>query len=150
MADWNFKVKSNSQEITEKLNPAFGSVNGFVFDVDNDNSSLTFKVRKRILYAFQTLLRNHIIAKGKITNMGNETEVKISFSQHFLNALEVSVLLILGMVAITFGIMSGNSTASILGGLFLAFGITFLIFIQSQYTRNVKEYKTLFTKILDL
>jgi hypothetical protein len=150
MKVWNFKVKSNSQEITKKLNSAFGSVNGFVLDVENDNNSVRFKVRKRILYAFQTLLRNHIIAKGKITHTENETEVKISFSQHFLNTLEVSIFLILGLVSIIFGLISSNVTASILGGIFLGFGILFLIFTRSQYTRNVQEYKTLFTEILDL
>ena len=83
MEVWNFKIKSNSQEITNKLDAAFGSVNGFALDVQKDNNSVTFKVRKRILYAFQTLLRNHIIANGEIKRIENETEVKISFSQHF-------------------------------------------------------------------
>ena len=80
---WNFKIKSNSQEITNKLDATFGSVNGFALDVQKNNNSVTFKVRKRILYAFQTLLRNHIIANGEIKRIENETEVKISFSQHF-------------------------------------------------------------------
>ena len=50
------------------------SVDGFVFDVENDNNSVTFKVCKRILYAFQTIFRNHIIANGKITHTDTENE----------------------------------------------------------------------------
>ena len=153
MKVWNLKVKSDSQEIIRKLNSAFGSVNGFVLDIENNSkNSVTFKVRKRILYAFQTILRNHIIAKGKIRHpkTENETDIEISFKQHFLNTLEVSVFFILGLLAIIFGIISSNPTASISGGIFLGIGIVLLIFIQKQFKRNIQEYKKLFTEVLDI
>jgi hypothetical protein len=150
MKVWNFKVKSNSQEITKKLNSAFGSVNGFVFDVENDNNSVTFKVRKRILYAFQTMLRNHIIVNGKITQTDteNETNVEISFNQHILNILKVSIFLVLSPLAIIFGIITSNPTASIFGGILLVVGIAYLIWIKKEFVRNVQEYKALFSEIL--
>lgn len=54
MKAWNFKVKSNPQEISKKLDSALGSVDGLVFNMNHDkNDSVTFKVRKRILYAYQ-------------------------------------------------------------------------------------------------
>ena len=152
MKVWNLKVKSNSQEIIKKLNSSFGSTNGFVLDLENDpKNSVTFKVRKRILYAFQTVLRNHIIAKGKIrhTQTEHETDVEISFRQHFLNKLEVSIFLILGLLAIIFGIIKSNLTTTISGGIFLGIGIVLLLFIQNQFRRNIQEYKKLFNDILE-
>ncbi len=153
MKVWNLKVKSDSQEIIKKLNSAFKSVGGFVFDVENDNNnSAKFKVRKRILYGFQTILRNHIIVKGKIihTDSENETDIEISFNQHFLNTLEIYIFLILGLLAIIFGVISNNATGYIFGSIFLIVEIPSLIFLQRQFARNIQEYKTLFTKILEL
>lgn len=153
MKVWNFKVKSDNQEIIKKLDSAFGSVNGFIFDVENDNkNSVTFKVRKRILFAFQTILRNHIIANGKITHTDTESEsdVEISFNQHILNTLEIYIFLILGLLAIILGIINNNATGYIFGSLFLAAEIPFFIFAQKQFVRNIQEYKTLFTEILEL
>ncbi|MCE4563174.1 DUF423 domain-containing protein [Maribellus sp. CM-23] len=152
MKVWNFKVESDSQAIIKKLDSAFGSINGFVFDVENDDNSTNFRVRKRILSAFQTILRNHIIANGKITqtDTGNETYVEISFNQHILNILEVSIFLALGLLTIIFGIITGNVTASIFGGIFLVVGITYLIWVKKEFVRNVQEYKTLFSEILEL
>jgi len=153
MKAWNFKLKSNPQKIIKKLDSALGSVNGFVFNVENDNNnSVTFKVRKRILYGFQTILRNHIIANGKMTHTDteNETDVEITFNQHFLNTLEIYIFLILGLLAIIFGIISNNTTGYIFGSIFLAVEIPFLIFVQKQFARNIQEYKTLFTEILEL
>lgn len=153
MKVWNLKVKSDSQDIIKKLNSAFGSGNGFVLDLDSDNyNSVTFKVRKRILYAFQTVLRNHIIAKGKIrsTETENETDVEISFKQHFLNKLEVSVFLFLGLLAIIFGIFKSNPTASISGGILIGVGIVLLVFVQKQFSKNIQEYKNLFSEVLEL
>lgn len=152
MKVWNFKVKSDSQEIIKKLDSAFGSINGFVFDVENDDNSTKFKVRKRILYAFQTILRNHIIVNGKIaqTDTENVTDVEISFNQHILNILEVSIFLVLGLLTIIFGLITSNVTASISGVIFLVVGITYLIWVKKEFVRNVQEYKTLFSEILEL
>jgi hypothetical protein len=153
MKTWNFKVKSNPQEIIKKLETSLGSLNGFVFNVENKNIDLVkIKVRKRVLYGFQTVLRNHIIVNGKITklNTENEANVEISFNQHFLNISEVSILLVLSLLAIIFGVKGGNATIYILGGIFLAVGITMLIWVKKEFARNVQEYKTLFSEILEL
>lgn len=152
MKVWNFKVKSDSQEIIKKLDSAFGAKNGFVFDVENDDNSTKFKVRKRILYAFQTMLRNHIVAIGKLTQTDteNETDVEISFNQHIINILEVSIFLVLGLLTIIFGIITSNVTVSIFGGIFLVVGITYLIWVKKEFVRNVQEYKSLLSEILEL
>jgi hypothetical protein len=153
MKVWNFKIKSDSPEIIKKLNSAFKSVDGFVLDVEKDNNnSLTFYVRKRILYGFQTILRNHIIVKGKITHTDseNETYVEISFNQHFLNTLEIYIFLILGLLAIIFGVISNNAAGYIYGSIFLVIEIPSLIFVKRQFARNIQEYKTYFTDILEL
>ena len=153
MKVWNFKVKSNSQEIIKKLDSAFGSINGFVFNVKNENNdSVKIKIRKRILYAFQTVLRNHIVINGKMTKMNtkNETNVEISFNQHFLNTLEVSILLVLGLLAIIFGIINSSATMYIFGGIFLVVGIAGLIWVKKEFARNVQQYKTLLSEILEL
>ncbi|MCY1722801.1 hypothetical protein OU798_20810 [Prolixibacteraceae bacterium Z1-6] len=152
MKVWNFKVKSDSQEIIKKLDSEFGSVNGFVFDVENDVNSTKFKVRKRILSAFQTILRNHIIANGKITQTDteNETYVEISFNQHILNILEVTIFLALGLFSIIFGTITSNVSATLFGSIFLVVGITYLIWVKKEFVRNVQEYKTLFSEILEL
>lgn len=152
MKVWNFKVKSDSQEIIKKLDSTFGSINGFVFEVKNDDNSTKFKVRKRILFAFQTMLRNHIIANGKITQTDTEnlTDIEISFNQHIFNILEASIVLVLSLLIIIFGLITSNVTVSISGGILLFIGITFLIWIKKEFGRNVQEYKRLFSEILEL
>jgi hypothetical protein len=75
---------------------------------------------------------------------------KNSFNQHFLNTLEVSIFLIIGLAAVIFEIISNKATDCISGEIFLEFGIAFLIFIQNKYMRNLQKYKKLFTDIIDL
>ena len=85
MKAWDFKMKSKPEEIVEKLNSALGSVNGFVFKMNREeNDSVKFNFRKRVLYPDQILHRNRIIVNGRVlkTNTENETEVEISFTQH--------------------------------------------------------------------
>jgi hypothetical protein len=96
------------------------------------------------------MLRNHIIVNGKITQTDteNETNVEISFNQHILNILEVSIFLVLSPLAIIFGIITSNPTASIFGGILLVVGIAYLIWIKKEFVRNVQEYKALFSEIL--
>ena len=153
MKVWNLKVKSDSQEIIKKLNSAFKSVGGFAFDVENDiNNSVTFKVRKRILFGFQPYIRNHIIVKGKIkhTDSENETDVEISFNQHFMDSLENYIFLILGLLAIIFGVISNNAEGYVFGSIFLIVEIPSLTFLQRQFARNIQKYKTLISEILEV
>ena len=92
------------------------------------SNNTQFEKIKRILSAFQTILRNHIIANGKITQTDTEnvTDIEISFNQHILNILEVSIFLVLGLLTIIFGLITSNATASIFGGILLVVGITYL------------------------
>ena len=148
MKAWNFKVKSNPQEIIEKLDDALGSVKGFVLKMDNDrNDLLTFKLRKRAL----TYIRyNQIIVNGKIlkTETENETDLEISFSQHFITILYVSFFWSLGLIAIILGI-SSSATMYIFGGIFLAIGIALWKEEQKSFKKNIQKYKTLISEILE-
>ena len=147
MKAWNFKVKSNPQEIIEKLDDALGSVKGFVLKMDNDrNDSLTFKLRKRAL----TYIRyNQIIVNGKIlkTETENETDLEISFSQHFITILYVSFFWSLGLIAIILGI-SSSATMYIFGGILLVIGIALWIDAQKNFKKDIQKYKALISEIL--
>lgn len=152
MKTWNFKVKSNPQEIIKKIDSALGSVDGFVFNTDHDkNDSVTFKMRKRVLYAYQIILRNHIIVTGKMlkTDTENETDVEISFTQHFLTTLWVSIYLGFGLIAIILGI-SRSAAMYIPGGILLAIGIALWIDVQKKFKKDSQKYKTLISEVLEL
>ncbi len=154
MKRWNFKVKSNVQEITKKLDSALGSVDGLNFNIDNGNNDLvTFKVRKRSLYAFYLMFVNKIIVNGKIlkTNTENETNIEISFTQYFLWKLIIFTHMFLGLGFLIMIISGINSSAFmyILGGIVLAVGIVLSIAVQKKFEKDIQEYKTLISKILE-
>ena len=154
MKKWNFKVKSNVQEIIKKLDSTFGSADRFVFNIDNDkNDSVTFKVRKRALYAFYLFFINKIIVTGKIlkTDTENETNIEISFTQYFLWKFIIFTNMVLGfgfLIAIISEI-SSNASMYILGGILLAVGIVLWITVQNKFEKDVQEYKTLISEILE-
>ena len=154
MKAWNFKVKSNPQEVLKKLDAAFGSADGFVFNMDNDkNDSLLFNMRKRVHYTSQILHVNRISVNGKIlkTETENETDVEISFTQHLVMILIIIYIFILGLIAIVSGIRSGASFY-IYGGILLAVGIGIVLWIaiQKKFENNIQEYKKLISDILEL
>ncbi len=154
MKKWNLKVKSNVQEIIKKLESTLGSFDGFVFNIDNDkNDSVTFKVRKRGLYAFYLMFINKIIVNGKIfkTDAENETNIEISFTQYFLWKLIIFTHMFLGLgflIAIISKI-SSSAFMYILGGILLAVGIVLWITVQKKFKKDVQEYKTLISGILE-
>ncbi len=153
MKTWKFKVKSNPNETSEKLKSALKSVDGFVFNVNRDNNnSVTFKVRKRILYAWYMVFQNWTIVNGKLLKVDTEdkTDVEISFDQHFLIKLIVSIHLLLGLgllVAIISGINS-SAYMYIIGGILLALGIILWIGVQKKFEKDTQKYKTLISQIL--
>ncbi|SHF51882.1 hypothetical protein SAMN05444483_101430 [Salegentibacter echinorum] len=155
MEKWSFKVKSNPEVISENLESSLGSINGFVFQMKNDSSNfISFKIRKRLLYAWYILYHNNVIANGKLSKTGsnNETNIDISFSQHFLLKLVVFTHLFLGLgfvIAIILG-NSRNTSMFLLAALTLAIGIFLWFRLQKKYKRNVQEYKTLISKTLEL
>ncbi|MBC9796301.1 DUF423 domain-containing protein [Sinomicrobium weinanense] len=154
MKAWNLKVKSNPKEISKKLESALGSVNGFVFNMNDDkNDSVTFKVRKRVLYAWYMIYLNYIIVNGKIskTDTENETNVEISFTQHFLMTLIIftNMLFGLGFLIMTISGISNSVAMYITGGILLAIGIVLWIELKKRSDRKVQEYKTLISEILE-
>ena len=154
MKKWNFKVKSNVQEIIKKLDSTLGSVNGFVFNIDNGkNDSVTFKVRKRGLYAFYLMFINKVIVNGKILKKDteNETNIEISFTQYFLWKLIIFTHMFLGFGFLIAIISKIDSSAFmyITGGILLAVGIVLWITVQKKFKKDVQEYKTLISGILE-
>ncbi len=155
MKKWNFKVKSNIQEITKKLDATLGSSKGFVFNIENNtNDSATFKVRKRALYAFYLLFINKIIVNGSIskTNSENETHIEISFTQYFLWKLVILTHLLLGLgylIAIITETIN-NLFMFVPAILLVVVGFVLLTIIQKKFKKDVQEYKTLISGILDV
>ncbi|WP_339841947.1 DUF423 domain-containing protein [uncultured Maribacter sp.] len=154
MKAWNFKVKSNPKEIGDKLESALGAVDGLVFNMNcKKNNSVTFKVRKKILYAWYMLFLNYIIVNGRLskTAIKNETDVEISFTLHFLMALIIFtyVLLFFGLL-ITIILGTNNSLLMFIsGGILLAVGVLLWIEFQKRTDKKVQEYKTLISEILE-
>ncbi len=154
MKAWNFKVKSNPKEISKKLESSLGSANEFVFNMDRDeNNSVTFKVRKRVLYAWYMIFHNWTVVKGKLlkADAENKTHVEISFTQHFLITLIIFTQMFLGL-GILMAIISGVSSSTsmyISGGILLAVGIILWIAIQKKFEKDIQKYKTLISEILE-
>ncbi len=154
MKKWNFKVKNNIQEIIKKLDSTLGSADGFVFNIDNGkNESVTFKVRKRGLYAFYIMFVNKIIVNGKIlkTDTENETNIEISFTQYFLWKFIIftHIFLGLGFLIVLISGISSSAYMSIYAGIFLAVGIVLWIAVQKKFEKDIQEYKTLISEILE-
>jgi len=156
MKTWNFKVKSNPQEIIKKLDSAFGSVDTLVYKIEhNKNDSVAFKVRKRVQDANAIIHDNQTIVNGKMlkTDVKNETDVEISFTQHFLRILFVSIYLVFGLLLIILAIIlaiSSSVAIFIVGGVLLAVGIAIWIDVQKRFEKDIQKYKTLISKILEL
>ncbi len=154
MKAWNFKIKSNPKAIGDKLESTLGSIDSLVFNMDSDkNNSVTFKVRKKILYAWYMLFLNYIIVNGKLSKTAkeNETSVEISFTLHFLMTLIIFtyVLLFFGfLITIISGIGSGTFMY-ITGGILLAAGVLLWIEFQKRSDIKVQEYKSLISEILE-
>lgn len=150
----SIKIKSNVQDISKKLDATLGSYKGFVFNRDHDkNDSGTFKVRKKGLYAFNLMFVNKIIVNGKIlkTNTENETVIELSFTQYFLWNLIIFTHMILGLgffIAVILG-MGSNPSMYIFGGILIAIGIMMWIAAQNKFEKDIQEYKTLISEILE-
>lgn len=155
MKKWNFKVKNNPKAISKNLESALGTVDGFVLHINhNQNNAITFKMRKRILYAWYLLFLNSIVVHGKLSksDIENETDVAISFKQHFLWKLVIFTDMSVGLGFLIAVISGKNSSASLylIGTLILAVGIVLWIRVQQKYKSNIQEYKTLISGILGI
>lgn len=155
MKTWKFKLKNSPKEISTKLESELKSIGGFVFNMNLiNNKSVTFKVRKRILYAWYMAFQNWTVVKGKLlkNDIENETNVEITFNQHFFIRLIIfaHIVLVLGfLIALITGI-NVNITQYILGGTLLALGIVLWIAIQRKIEKDIQKYKSLITDIFEI
>ncbi len=154
MRKWNLKVKNDPQEVSQNLKSALKSVDGLVFNLNQDEkNSIKFKVRKRIQYAWYLIFSNNVVVDGKLSKTGseNETDVEISFSQHFLWKLVIFtyLLLVMGLlIAVILG-RNGSFSTYLFGAIILAIGILMWFTAQKKYERNIEEYKVLISQILE-
>ncbi len=155
MKVWRFILKSSPKEISEKLESELKSIGGFVFDIDFEkNKSVTFKIRKRILYAWYMAFQNWTVVKGNLlkNDTENKTNVEITFKQHFLIKLIIYThifLLLSFLIAIISGI-NFNVIMYILAGTILALGIVLWIAIQRKFDKDRQKYKSLLTHIFEI
>lgn len=151
MKNWNFKLKKRPKEIIEELESELNSIGGFSF---NNKNTTTFNFRKRILYPWYYVFQNWTIINGELieNNAENNTEVKISFNQHFLIVLLILTHLILGLGLILGLFLTTNNEpkAYILGGLVIAFGILIWFAANRKFKKDTEKYKVLITKIFGL
>lgn len=155
MKKWNFQVRSNPTEITEKLESSFGGTDRFALEIDlNKKDDIKFKLRKRISVAFDNISQNRIIVNGAIFKAANKngTDVAISFTHHPLLKFFWYGIIILGLgflIALFFK-SSDNLYVFIAGGILLAVGFSFKLHHQKEFEKNVQEYKAMFARILEI
>ncbi|MEL0649934.1 DUF423 domain-containing protein [Algibacter sp. TI.3.09] len=153
MKKWNFKLNSNLKAVSKNIESSLGTVKGLVFNMNHDkNDSITFKMRKRILYAWYLFYINTVIVQGKLskTAIENETDVEISFNQHFLWKLVIFTDMFVGL-AMLITLFSGENSSPylyLMAVAILAVGVILWIRIQKKYERNMNEYKTMISKVL--
>lgn len=155
MKAWNFQVSSDPKEISRKLDSSLGSTNRFVFKANSGKKDLVkFRIRKRMLLAFEINTQNNLIVNGKIfkVNPENKSDVEISFALHPLSKLLLygHIILGLGFLAAVILKFSTNSYMFILGGILLAIGIIGWLHLQRVFDKQIQEYKTLISEILEL
>ncbi|MGB3149251.1 MAG: DUF423 domain-containing protein [Maribacter sp.] len=154
MKKWNFKIKNSPKENSQKLKSALETVNGLVFNLGYDkNNAVTFKMRKRVLYAWYWMFQNWTTVSGKLLKMNsrNKTNVEIYFNQHLLIRLIVFTNMFLGLallIAIITGISKGMYMF-IFSGILLVLGIILWIALQKKFEKDIQNYKTLISKILE-
>jgi hypothetical protein len=154
MKTWNFKVKSNPQEIIGKLNSTLGPDHGFVFKIVNSKDDFVkFKIRKRIAFLHQIMQQNRIVVNGKIfkTDTANETNVDFYFTNHFMITYAIAEHLLFfigGLILIIYGLSIDAFIYALFGGALLAIYIVLLIALQKKFKKYIQEYKTLISEIL--
>lgn len=153
MKNWNLKIKSDPQDVSNNLESAFKSVDGLLFDINRgEKNSIKFKMRKRILYAWYLPYVNSIIVNGKLSSTDNKngTDIEILFKQHFLWKLLIFIHIVLGMGFLIAMILekSSNAFTYLFGTIILALGIFLWVKVQKKYETNIQEYKMLISKTL--
>jgi hypothetical protein len=153
MKKWNFSVKNSPEEVSEKLRSVLGRTNRFVFDIKSDKQSpVKFRIRKRVLLAFELLSQNNVIVDGSAfkTDAEKETDLEIAFNLHPVSKLLLLVHLFLGLgflAGVIFEV-SSSSDMAIVGGLLIVTGLLFWLHLQKLFKKHVQEYKILISEIL--
>ena len=155
MKAWRFKLKRSPIEIGEKLESELKSIGGFVFNMNHENKkSVTFNIRKRILYAWYMAFQNWTVVKGELMNNDteNETNVKITFNQHFFIRLIIftHVILVIGFLIAIISGENVNTSMYILVGTLLILGIVLWLAIQRKFENDIQKYKSLMTEIFEI
>ncbi len=152
MKKWSLYIQRNPQETSNKLESAL--IGRFVFRVNQDrDNSVTFKLHKRILYIWYMYFHNWTIATGKLLKAGtaNKTNVEISFTQHWFIKLIVYSQMLLGLgfiIAIILG-FSDSTSLIVPGGILLLLGVVLWIAIKMKFKKDIQEYKSLISEILE-
>ena len=96
------------------------------------------------------VFQNWTIVNGKLLddNAENDTNMEISFNQHFLIRLIIYIHIIFGL-GLVFGLFLTTKNY-IFGGLITALGIVLWIAANRKFKKDTEKYKTLITEILDL
>lgn len=153
MQTWNFKVQNNPLETGKQLQASLASINGLVFSMNTTkNNAITFKIRKRILYAWYLIYQNYIIVDGKLSESGTEgeTNVEVSFTKHFLMRLIIftHIFLGLGFLLVIISGVSSNASMYIIGGILLAIGLFIWYDERKRTNKKIQEFKTLISGIM--
>src|SRR5690606_14802186 len=127
MKAWKFKVNNSPKELSEKLASSLGTGNRFVLDLDHDKKNLVqFKLRKRMLLAFEIMARNNIIVNGNIMSAAssNEADVELSFTHHLLLKFLIFVHGLLGLGFLVALILDKSNSPYMLlvGGILIGLG----------------------------
>ena len=155
MKAWKFKLAISPTEISEKLDSKLKSIGGFVFSMNHQkNKSMTFELRKRFLYVWYMAFQNWTVVKGELSknDSENETNVKITFNQHFFIKIIIftHLILVLGLIIAIISGISVNATMYIVGGALLALGIALWIAVQRKFEKDIHKYKLLISDIFEL
>ena len=155
MKAWKFKLAISPAEISDKLDSELKSIGGFVFSLNHQkNKSLTFEVRKRFLYVWYMAFQNWTVVKGELlkNDTENETNVKITFNQHYFIKLIIFThsILVLGFIIALISGISVNATMYVLGGALFALGIALWIAVQRKFEKDIQKYKSLISDIFEL
>jgi len=84
------------------------------------------------------------------TDIENETDVEISFNQHFLWKLVIFTDIFVGLGILITVILGESRSVSmyLIGTIILAVGVMLWIRVQKKYESNIQEYKTMISEIL--
>jgi len=155
MEAWRFKLNRSPKEIGEKLDAELKSIGGFVFNINREkDKGVSFKMRKRILYAWYIAFQNWTVVKGELlkNDTEKETHVAITFNQHFLVKLIVfaHIILVLGFLIALLSGINVSTAMYLLGITLLALGIVLWIAIQRKFEKDIQKYKSLLSQIFEI